>query len=205
MNTAGLLAFALVYFVFVLSPGPGVAATVARGLGAGMQKSFGYIAGFVVGDIIWFTIAATGLAALANTFETAFTVFKYLGCAYLLYTAWKIWRVPVDATEVEAGASIPGQWAGFAGTLILTLSNPKVIVFFLSLMPLVVDVQHITLPAYASMLAVMTLVCVGCVIAMLYLATQARRIFRSALALQRINRTSAAMMAGAALAIGVKS
>jgi threonine/homoserine/homoserine lactone efflux protein len=205
MNAPGLLAFAVVYLVFVLSPGPGVAATVARGLGTGMNKSFGYIAGFVLGDIVWFTIAATGLAALTDSFETAFTVFKYLGCAYLFYMAWKIWITPVYATDVEAGGTVPGQWAGFAGTLTLTLSNPKVIVFFLSLMPLAVDVQHISVTAYIFIIAVMALVCCFCIFAVMYMASQARRVFRSAKALQRINRTSAIMMAGAAIAIGVKS
>jgi threonine/homoserine/homoserine lactone efflux protein len=205
MSLSGLLTFALVYFIFVLTPGPGVAATVARGLGTGLSKSTGYIAGFVLGDIIWFTIAATGLAALATRFETAFTVFKYLGCVYLLYMAWKIWSAPPHATHVEAIEDVPGEWAGFAGTLTLTLSNPKVIVFFLSLMPLVVDVQHITLAAYVIMIAVMATVCGGCIVAVLYLATLARRVFKSAKALQRINRTSAAMMAGAAVVIGVKN
>jgi hypothetical protein len=122
MSLLGLLSFALVYFVFVLSPGPGVAATVARGLGTGTHNAFGYITGFVLGDIVWFTIAATGLAALATQFETAFTVFKYLGCAYLLWMAWKIWSTPVAATEVDAKAFAQGQWQGFLGTFTLTLS-----------------------------------------------------------------------------------
>jgi threonine/homoserine/homoserine lactone efflux protein len=205
VNTTGLLTFALVYLIFVLSPGPGVAATVARGLSTGTQRSLGYVAGFVLGDVIWFTIAATGLAALATTFETAFLVLKYAGCAYLLYMAWKIWTAPTTATDVEAGSTAPDQWTGFLGTLTLTLSNPKVMVFFLSLMPLVVDVQHMTLPAFGSMVAVMMLVCSSSILTVLYLATQARRVFRSSRAIQRINRGSAVMMASAAVVIGYKN
>jgi threonine/homoserine/homoserine lactone efflux protein len=205
MALAGLLTFALVYLIFVISPGPGVAATVARGLGAGMYRASGYIAGFVLGDIIWFTIAATGLATLAHTFETAFIVFKYLGCAYLLYMAWKIWRTPLAATDVEARGEVPSQLAGFLGTLTLTLSNPKVIVFFLSLMPLVVDVQGLTVSTYAVLATTMAVVCSTSIFSALYLATQARRVFRSPIALRRINRGSAVMMAGAAVLIGAKN
>jgi threonine/homoserine/homoserine lactone efflux protein len=204
MSLLGLLSFALVYFVFVLSPGPGVAATVARGLGTGTHNAFGYITGFVLGDIVWFTIAATGLAALATQFETAFTVFKYLGCAYLLWMAWKIWSTPVAATEVDAKAFAQGQWQGFLGTFTLTLSNPKVIVFFLSLMPLVVDVKDITFMSYVSMATTMAVVCGTSIFTVLYLATQARRVFRSPIALRRINRTSAGLMAGAAVVVGLK-
>lgn len=116
MSFSGLLTFAAVYLVFVMTPGPGVAATVARGLGAGLRKSTGYVAGFVLGDIVWFTIAATGLAALAHNFETSFLVLKYLGCAYLLFMAWKIWITPVAAVDVDAGGDVPGHLAGFIGT-----------------------------------------------------------------------------------------
>jgi threonine/homoserine/homoserine lactone efflux protein len=205
VSFSGLLTFAAVYLVFVMSPGPGVAATVARGLGAGLRKSTGYVAGFVLGDIVWFTIAATGLATLAQNFETGFLLLKYAGCAYLLYLAWKIWMTPVVALDVDAQDNMPGQLAGFLGTLTLTLSNPKVIVFFVSLMPLVIDVQHITLPAYLAMAGVMALVCSTSIFTLLYLATQARKVFRSHVALQRINRGSAGLMAGAAVVIGLKN
>ncbi len=205
MNATGLLAFALMHFIFVLSPGPGVAATVARGLGSGMKKSLGFALGFMLGDMIWFTVAATGLATIATHFELAFTVFKYLGCAYLLYMALKIWTAPVVATDVAVAGGPPGEWAGFVGTLTLTLSNPKAIVYFLSLMPLVVDLQNLTMAAYVAMMAVSAFVGGGSVLMVLYLATQARRVFSSTKALQRINRTSAAMMVGAVLAIGMRN
>ena len=52
MSFLGLLSFALIYFAAVMSPGPGVAATVARGLGAGTRNAQGYIAGFVLGDLV---------------------------------------------------------------------------------------------------------------------------------------------------------
>ncbi len=204
-NVNGLLAFALVYLVFVLTPGPGLAAIVARGLGTGMQSSLGYAAGFVLGDLVWFTLAATGLTALAAAYPEAFVVFRYLGCCYLLFLAWKIWRAPVITREFETQRMVPHQWAGFMGSLLLTLSNPKVIVFFISVMPLVVDVQHLTLEAYGSMAVVMALVCSSCIFSLLYLATQARHMFRSTGAVRRINRLSSAMLAGAAVFIGFRS
>ena len=205
MSTLGLLSFALVYLAAVMSPGPGVAATVARGLGTGTRNGAGYIAGFVVGDLVWFTIAATGLAALAPRFETAFLLLKYAGCAYLLWMAWKIWTTPVAATDVGATAQVPGQWSSFLATLTLTLGNPKVMVFFLSIMPLVVDVSTMTLTTYLSMAAVIVVVISASILLVLNLATQARRVFRSPVALTRINRASAGLMAGAAVVVGIKN
>jgi threonine/homoserine/homoserine lactone efflux protein len=72
MTPASLLLFASVYFVAVAAPGPGMAAVIARGLGQGMKAAPAFIAGFLLGDLIWFTIAATGLAVIAKTFATLF-------------------------------------------------------------------------------------------------------------------------------------
>jgi threonine/homoserine/homoserine lactone efflux protein len=205
LDYAGLLTFALVYFAAVMSPGPGVAATVARGLGAGTRNASGYIAGFALGDLIWFTIAATGLATLAPRFETAFLALKWAGCAYLIWMAYKIWTTPVETSEVNAAAQVPGQWSSFVATLTLTLGNPKVMVFFVSIMPLVVDVTAMTFTTYLTMAGIIVVVISASIAMVLHLATQARRVFRSPVALTRINRASAGLMAGAAVMVGFKN
>jgi threonine/homoserine/homoserine lactone efflux protein len=66
MSLYGLWIFAAIYFLAVALPGPGIAAVVARALARGTQGAPAFIAGFLVGDLIWFTFAATGLAALAR-------------------------------------------------------------------------------------------------------------------------------------------
>ncbi len=205
MDLPSLLLFVAVYFMAVASPGPGVAAVVARGLGQGMQAAPAFVAGFVVGDLIWFTIAATGLAVIAKTFETLFLAIKYAGCAYLLYLAWKIWTAPVKAGGVVAAGERVRAWPSFLGSLSLTLGNPKVIVFFLSLMPLVVDVKAISPLVFLEMAVAITLVIGPVMFGMLYLADRARRIFTSETALRRINRATAGVMAGAAVAIAARS
>jgi threonine/homoserine/homoserine lactone efflux protein len=204
MSIHGLLSFAFVYLVFVITPGPGIGAMVARGLGIGMRHAVPFVAGFVLGDIVWFTIAASGLAALANSFALAFTAVKYAGCLYLLYLAWKMWTAPVAAGDVRADTAQTTAWGSFAGSLSLTLSNPKVIVFFLSLMPLVVDVRGMTFQAYGAMAAIMAVVCGGNGLVYLGLASRARKLFTSATALRRINRSAAVLVAGAAGMIAVK-
>ncbi len=187
MDLPSLLLFVAVYFVAVASPGPGLAAVVARGLGQGMQAAPAFVAGFVVGDLIWFTIAATGLSVIAKTFETLFLVIKYAGCAYLLYLAWKIWTAPVKAGGVVAAEARVRAWPSFLGSLSLTLGNPKVIVFFLSLMPLVVDVKAISPLVFIEMAGRDHPRHRPVMLTMLYLADRARRIFTSETALRRIN------------------
>ncbi len=205
MTLASLLLFASVYFVAVASPGPGMAAVIARGLGQGMKAAPAFIAGFVLGDLIWFTIAATGLAVIAKTFETLFLAIKYAGCAYLLFIAWSIWTAPVAASDVQAAQEKVRSWPSFLGSLSLTLGNPKVIVFFLSLMPLVVDLQSITPLVFIEMAVAVVLVQAPILTTTLILADRARRVFTSESALRRINRGTAGIMAGAAVAIAARS
>lgn len=204
MDLPALLLFAGVYFVAVASPGPGMAAVIARGLGQGLSSAPAFIAGFVVGDLILFTLAAFGLAAVAKSFEAVFLVIKYAGCLYLLYMAWKIWTAPVKASEVAAAASRVAAWPSFLGSLTLTLGNPKAIVFFVSLMPLVVDMKAVGPLVFAEMAVVIVLVFTPVLAATLLLAERARRVFTSETALRRLNRGTAAVMAGAAAAIAAR-
>jgi threonine/homoserine/homoserine lactone efflux protein len=201
MDPFSLLAFAVVYLVAVSTPGPGLAAVVARGLGHGLAAGPAFVAGFVVGDLIWFTIAATGLAIIASSFEALFLMIKYAGCLYLLYMAYRIWTAPVVAADVVAAAGRVRAWPSFLGALALTLGNPKVIVFFLSIMPLVIDPKGMTPLLFAELAAVIVLVITPVMSGALILADRARRVFRSERALRRINRGTAVVMAGVAAVI----
>ncbi len=67
MTLYGLAVFGVVYALAVAMRGPAVAAVVARSLARGMRGSPAFIAGFLIGDLAWFTVAATGLEALAKS------------------------------------------------------------------------------------------------------------------------------------------
>ncbi len=117
MSFSSLLLFAGVYLAAVATPGPGVAAIVARVLAQGLKGIAPFIAGFVVGDLIWLAVAATGLAMLAREFAALFTIIRYAGVAYLLWLAWRIWRAPAGAVSLSAvrspraGAAARPFWA----------------------------------------------------------------------------------------------
>ena len=152
MTLGSLILFAAVYFAAVATPGPGLAALVARVIAYGLVGVAPFIAGYVVGDMIWLVVAGTGLAALAKTFAGAFTAIKYAGAAYLLYLAWRTATAP--ATRGEAPPPASRGLRAFLGSLSLTLGNPKVMVFFLSIMPLVVDVKSLTPMRLVGLMAI---------------------------------------------------
>lgn len=196
MSLYGLLVFFLVYLLAVATPGPGVAAVIARSLASGTRGAPAFIAGFLVGDLIWFTFAATGLAALAQGAQTVFVVVKYAGAAYLLYLAYRLWTAPVVTAETApqiAGGQKPLQL--FLGSLALTLANPKTIFFFLALLPTVVRLEQLTLLGFIEIVLTISIVLPLTLGAYVVLAARARRVFKSATAVRRINRGSGAAMA----------
>jgi len=201
MDLAGLAAFAAVLFVSAASPGPGIAAIVARVLGRGTRGAVAFTMGVAIGDVVWLTFAVVGLAALAQAFHGVFLAIKYVGAAYLLYLAYKLWTAPVAARDVEAAATGEHPFKLFLGGLAVTMGNPKVMVFYLALLPTILDLTRVTMLGYAELvaatLAVLAVVFSGYVL----LAARARRLFTSERAIRRINRGTGAVMAGAAAAI----
>jgi threonine/homoserine/homoserine lactone efflux protein len=204
LSFSAFLVFAGAYFAATATPGPGIAALVARVLGRGLAGIVPFIAGFLVGDLIWLTVAATGLAVLANQFAGIFMAIKLGGVAYLLYLAWAMWRAPVLTHDVGPSLRGSGGWRAFFGALSLTLGNPKVIVFFLSIMPLVVDVGALDLTVAVEIAATMICVLSSVLLAYTFAASRARNLFRSSRAMKIVNRGAASVMAGAALAIATR-
>jgi threonine/homoserine/homoserine lactone efflux protein len=201
----GLLIFASIYLLAVATPGPGVAAIIARSLARGTQGAVAFIAGFLIGDLIWFAVAATGLAALAQTAQLVFVVIKYAGALYLLYLAYRLWTAPpVVAAEHEPVDDGQKPLQLFLGSLALTMANPKTAIFFLALLPTVVRLEDLTVAGFleitATILIVLPLVLGGYVL----LAARARRVFKSERAVRNINRGTGAAMACAAVAVATR-
>ncbi len=129
-----------------------------------------------------------------------FLVIKFIGVAYLLYLAWKMWFAP---TEVSKGALPSGQsaWRMFGAGLTVTLGNPKIMVFYLALLPTIVDLDRVRGAAWLELTAVTLVVLMTVDLAWALLAVRARRLLTSRKAVKIANRTSATMMAGAAAVI----
>jgi threonine/homoserine/homoserine lactone efflux protein len=203
MELSHLLVFAAAYFAALVLPGPGVTALIARVLARGTHGAPAFIAGFVVGALIWFTIAATGLAILAASFATVFVAVRYAGAAYLLYLAWRLWNAPARPLD---GASVAPDHRGrlFLTGVAINLGNPKVIVFFLALLPTVVDLRALSPLGFVELAVTIVAVASGVLTVYAVAAARARRVFASPRAVRLLNRGSGVVMAGAAVTIATR-
>ena len=100
MDVAALILFASTLLLAAASPGPGVAALVARVLGRGSRGASAFAAGLILGDLVWLAVAILGLAVVAQTFHEVFLVIKYAGAGYLAYLAYRMWTAPIRPRDV---------------------------------------------------------------------------------------------------------
>jgi threonine/homoserine/homoserine lactone efflux protein len=203
MDILTLSAFALAYAIVCAAPGPGIAAIVARALGGGFRGAVPMVVGILLGDLVYLTFAAFGLAAIASYFGPVFTVVRYLSAAYLLYIAWKFWTAKPGTEQI--GPKPTQHWARtvLAG-LSLTLGNPKTIVFYLALLPTVVPLAKITITGFFELAAIVVIILLAIGFGYAALAASAREFFRSPKALRRLNRITGGVLAVAAGAVIVR-
>jgi threonine/homoserine/homoserine lactone efflux protein len=204
MDLTALLIFTGALLVAAASPGPGIVALVARVIGGGLAGIFPFLAGLILGDLIWLAAAVLGLAVVAHTFHGAFVVIKFAGAAYLLYLGYRMWTSPAEAAAVAAAPRRDRNATLFLAGLSVSLGNPKVAGFYLALLPNLIDLGHVDLLGYAELaglcVAVLSVVLGGYALA----AARARALFDSPRAVRLFNRTGGILMAGAAVAVASK-
>ncbi|TMV10364.1 LysE family translocator [Ruegeria sediminis] len=203
MEISSLLLFAGALLVASGSPGPSTAALVARVLSRGAGDVLPFLAAMLIGEAIWLSMAVWGLAAVAQSFHLVFVAVKWAGVGYLAYLAWKMWTAPVN----EPGSAVPARSSGsklFLAGFSLTLGNPKIMLFYMALLPTIVDLKHLTAAGWAILVAVMLVVLTAVYASWLVAAAKARDLLRTPRAMKMANRFGAGMMAGAATAIATR-
>lgn len=134
--------------VFQLIPGPGTLAilnaTARNGVGAGL----GAVVGTLLGDLLYMLAALAGLAAVMNAQPLLFQGLQWFGAAYLGWMGIQLLRKPITAGDPE---SVPRQsgWRFFRQAFAVSLTNPKVMLFFVAFFPLFLqaDATPLTLGA----------------------------------------------------------
>jgi threonine/homoserine/homoserine lactone efflux protein len=204
MTLAGLITYSGALAVAAAIPGPGVTALVARALGSGFRSSLFMSLGLICGDLCYLTAVVLGLAFVAQTFGTVFLVIKWLGVAYLCYLAWVFWTAGITPETVEAKKAKGGLPASFVAGLTVTLGNPKTMIFYLALVPTLVDLHALTVADYGMLVLCTVVVLLIVLVPYLALAAKARWLLRTPRALKTLNRAAASFMGGAAAAIALR-
>ena len=133
-----ILTFFAMAMLLAITPGPDnifvLTQAALYGRGAGAVTALGMTTGLFA----HITAVALGVAVIFKTSETAFTALKIVGAVYLLYLAWGAFRATALHTG-NANKPFAGYAALYRRGIIMNLTNPKVTLFFLALLPQFAD------------------------------------------------------------------
>lgn len=207
MSLEAAVTFFLAIFVFGITPGPGVFAILARSMTQGPRACLSLALGMTMSDLVYLLLACFGLAAIAEHWEALFLAIRYIGSAYLIYLGYKMFRAVVSSEstldEAELKAPTRAFGAGWLQGFLISASNPKVILFYISFLPTFIDLsvlsgRDLVLISVLSSLALM----MGLMLIAL-MASRMARLFKTPRAQKRLNQGSGSIMiaAGAYLAL----
>ena len=128
-------AYVLACLVLAATPGADMALFLSRTLAGGRAQGFAAQAGASVGLVVHTFAAALGLSALLAASAEAYEAVKIAGALYLLWLAFRAIRHG-SALKLKAGAPARGGLRGaFMNGLLINLTNPKIVLFFVTFLP----------------------------------------------------------------------
>ena len=143
MDLLTLLSLMIATFVYAISPGPGLFAVLAISTRFGPVPAIWVSIGHTVGDIIYVALAMLALNALAEVINESMLYVKILGASYLIFIGYQQFRSKGISFEPsnQKSSVIKLLIAGF----VVGVTNPKTIIFYLSFLPIFIDLNNLTL------------------------------------------------------------
>lgn len=162
--TEHLLAFLLIATVLIVVPGPSVLFVVTRSLTLGSRAGLATVAGNATGVYVQVVAVAFGIGALVQESIHVFTAIKLVGAAYLAYLGVQAFR---HRRSLAAALNAPVERKRlrriFADAFLVGICNPKVVVFFMAILPQFVDrsagAVSLQLLALGAIFCLIALVC----------------------------------------------
>src|SRR5262245_28470237 len=115
-----------------------------------------------------------------------------------------MWTAPVDARDIAAAPRREGRARLFLAGLAVTLGNPKVVAFYLALLPSLIDLARVGLLGYVELAGISIVILTAVFGAYAVAAARARALFRSTPAMRPRHRTGGTVMAGAAVVVATR-
>jgi len=199
-----LAAFAAVSAVVICTPGQDTALTIRNTLLGGRRSGVATAAGVTAGQAVWTLAASVGLVAVLSASQPLFLALRLAGAAYLVFLGLQCLRAALSrrtARERSAPAeSAPAAGRSFREGLISNLANPKMVVFFTSLLP-----QFVT-PGGSVFLTLLLFGLAFCLLTFVWLTAYAVAVARARRLLERprVRRALDAISGAVLVALGVR-
>lgn len=195
-----IVLFVTASVALLVIPGPTIALVIARSLAEGRRNALPLVLGVGLGDLVAATTALAGAGALLAASATAFTVVKLIGALYLVWLGIKLFRAEPVPPQADASAVGGTGWAAFRDGFLVTVFNPKGILFFIAFVPQFIRPEASYLGQAAFFVLVFTVLGIVNGAAYALGADAMRRVIRSTSVLRWMNRAGGALIAVAGIA-----
>ncbi len=198
------LVFLAAFSIATTIPGPSIAAIVASVLSRNAKAGILVSCGAYIGNIVWFLVAVLGLSAIAGKFAFILVIIKYAGAAYLLFFAWKLWRAPAQILDQDTAQTDGGLVSNIRLGLLISLGNPKTVMFFVTIFPSLIDIRSIGIDLSFVLFASITIAAACIFGGYVFLTARVKEILGKASAIRSMQRGTSLIMAGAAAVLMVR-
>lgn len=203
MSPDSALAFAGMFLLLALAPGAGLAMILSRALGSGMAAGFAVTTGLILGDFVFLGLAATGLVAMATVLGPLFELIKYAGAAYLFWLGYRALTDATQAIKVTAQAG-RGLWSDLGLGLLVTMGNPKPLLFYSALLPNFLDIGSVAGHDYALLGTIVVVISYAVYGGYMLLVARAKQLLQSAKGMKRINQATGIVFIGSGIAVATR-
>lgn len=197
-----LIAFTAASLVLLAVPGPTIVMVVSQALAHGHRVAFASVIGVGLGDLAAASLSLLGVGTVLAASATAFTFVKWLGAAYLIWIGIRMWRLPATPLTLNKAATGDADRTitVLRDAFLVTLFNPKGIVFFIAFVPQFITPDRAFAPQAAILIVIFVIL--GMVNAAGYamLASSARNWIKRPSVLRIATRAGAAFLISAGVA-----
>ncbi|MCP4933891.1 MAG: LysE family translocator [bacterium] len=157
MTTELLIIFSIFSFFYIISPGPAIFLAISNGMAASLMSVFWSTAGNITGLFILSCISISGLGAVLTSSASLFLIIKLIGALYLIFLGISHFHNAKIAdsslthiTTIKPRSSFSFYKEGF----LLSLTNPKAVLFFMALFPQFITVDQPLMPQFFILTAI---------------------------------------------------
>ena len=145
MNFSNATTILITMFVLSIVPGSSVFLIIVRSMTSNLSQGLITIGGIVFANIIFIMLVVYGVGALVASMDGLYKIIKFSGSAYLFWLGVKLLMTKAKIVEIEE--VVESSWkANFIAGFIVTISAPRAILFYVSFLPNVIDLNKAKVP-----------------------------------------------------------
>tara|TARA_B100001079_G_C16354565_1_gene489910 strand:- start:67 stop:675 length:609 start_codon:yes stop_codon:yes gene_type:complete len=192
MDIFTLLSLAFATFVYAISPGPGLFAVLATSTRYGAIPALWLSIGHVVGDVLYVSVAMFALTIIAQTIADSMVYVKFFGAAYLLFIG--IQQYLSKGVSFESQREKRSVFKLLLAGFVVGGTNPKTIIYYLSFLPIFIDLNDLTLTTEIQVIVVVGITVLLVLSMANVLGLKLRKYIENPVVIKRVNQITGITM-----------